>query len=261
MGDGVYETIRMAGGHPFRFADHLARLKNSLVALEIPEPLYLLDLEHIIMDVARANHAQAGLARITITRGVSVDLYHPVESLPTVLAHLRPLPQLSPEERSLGARVTIVSRVRNMTGSTDPSIKTTSYLNSIQARREAESHGCREGLMLNHAGHVAEGASSSIFWVRNGELRTPSLEVGILPGITRQHTLLDARAAGIPTREGSWGPDDLLGAEEAFLTSSAVGILPIGWIDDTRKEPGAVTSALRARFGHSLAALEAPQSP
>ena len=111
--------------------------------------------------------------------------------------------------------------------------------------------------MCDRDGHVAEGSTSNIFAVTGGAVRTPPLETGILDGITRGRVLALCGRAGIPVREEPLLPDDLRGADEAFLTASIRGVLPIRSVDGRGVGagcPGPVTGRLMGLYGENLAA-------
>jgi branched-subunit amino acid aminotransferase/4-amino-4-deoxychorismate lyase len=115
------------------------------------------------------------------------------------------------------------------------------------AMREAQSRGAEEAVMLSYRGEVAEGSQTNIFLVKEGVVRTPSVEVGILAGITRELVLNLAKEQGLETQETVISPEQLLQADEVFLTGSTKEVLPVVAVDETRignGGPGPVTLAL-----------------
>jgi branched-chain amino acid aminotransferase len=115
------------------------------------------------------------------------------------------------------------------------------------AMREAQSRGAEEAVMLSYRGEVAEGSQTNIFLVKEGVVRTPSVEVGILAGITRELVLNLAKEQGLETQETVISPEELLQADEVFLTGSTKEVLPVVAVDETRignGRPGPVTLAL-----------------
>ena len=135
-----------------------------------------------------------------------------------------------------------------------PRIKSLNYLNNILAKIEGQQAGCVEALMLNHKGEVAECTGDNIFLVRDGALLTPSMESGILEGITRDAVIEIARAAGIVVREIPLTKHDVYIADECFLTGTAAEVIPVVKVD-TRTigggVPGPITRDLSERF-HKL---------
>ncbi len=140
---------------------------------------------------------------------------------------------------------------RNHPRALDPAIKSSNLLNNVLAVREAQARGAEEALLLNQDGRLAEGASTNVFLVRGGAVRTPPLSAGILAGITREIVLELASGLGLPASDDPLGPDDLREAEEAFLTSSTREVVPIRRVDghpvgDGR--PGPITLRILEAF-------------
>jgi branched-chain amino acid aminotransferase len=132
-------------------------------------------------------------------------------------------------------------------------------LNNILAKIEGTNAGCLEALMLNHQGHVAECTGDNIFVVINGVIHTPSVDSGILEGITRQAVIDLARESGLSVIERTMDRHDIYTADECFLTGTAAEVIPV--IDcDARPigdgRPGPVTRELHRQF-HALVRGEA----
>jgi branched-chain amino acid aminotransferase len=146
-----------------------------------------------------------------------------------------------------GARL-IVSSIRRMPAEVlPPFAKTANYLNNILAYREAAENGADEALMLTTTEDVAEGSVSNIFLVKDGTLRTPSPDCGVMPGITRAAVIDVARAAGIPVREERIPVSELHGADEIFYTNTTAAVMPVGRIDARGlPAPGPITRRLCA---------------
>jgi branched-chain amino acid aminotransferase len=122
-------------------------------------------------------------------------------------------------------------------------------MENILARMTARAAGCDEAILLNEQGYLAEGSTTNIFLVSNKELITPSLESGVLPGITREVVLEIARAANIKTLERQVELEELIEAEEAFLTNSILEIMPLTWFESKpigTGKPGDLTKELLA---------------
>jgi branched-chain amino acid aminotransferase len=169
------------------------------------------------------------------------------------------LPALSEE----GVGVAVVSVRRNSPQALDPAVKSGNYLNNVLALGEARRrHAAHEAILCAEDGSVAEGASSNVFIVCRGEVVTPSLEVGILEGVTRAKVLELCQAHHIPCRQGRFGVDVLRAADEAFITSATRGVLPVTRIDGVPLgdgRPGPVTRRLLALYLDLLgSSAEAP---
>src|SRR5262249_35454570 len=162
-------------------------------------------------------------------------------------------PTAGPERRQIddGVEIAIVSVRRNLPSAIDPNVKSGNYLNSVLAIREARRRGAYEALMCDAEGRLAEGSSSNIFAVHAGVVKTPPLAVGILDGITRKKVLELAVKNAIATAEAELRPDDLYGADEAFLTSSVRGVLPVVRVSGrpvADGRPGPVTRRIQALY-------------
>jgi branched-subunit amino acid aminotransferase/4-amino-4-deoxychorismate lyase len=130
-------------------------------------------------------------------------------------------------------------------------VKSGNYLNSVLALAEARRKGAYEALMCDAVGRIAEGSSSNLFLVRQGRLATPALSVGLLEGITRRHVIALARGLGLAVDELGLWPADLQGADEAFLTSSVRGVMPVVRVDGRpigAGAPGPVTRRIMAAY-------------
>jgi branched-chain amino acid aminotransferase len=252
-GDSVYETIGTVRGRLFALSDHLDRLERSAqrLALRLPPRA---EIERAILDTVAAAGNPESRVRVMVTRGGGkLDLDPASAGDPRLVVIVQPLGGPTPEMYEKGVAVAIVSVTRNLPGAIDPLIKSGNYLNNVLALSEARQHpGVHEAILLSAGGSVAEGASSNVFAVVAGELRTPALSVGILDGVTRGKVLALARAEGIPCREVEvMTPDELRGASEAFLTSAARGVLPVTAVDGAAVgagAPGAVTRRLMALY-------------
>jgi branched-chain amino acid aminotransferase len=134
--------------------------------------------------------------------------------------------------------------------------KASNYLANLLALHEAKGKGAQEALMLGRSGQILEGASSNVFIVKDGKLRTPEPQPGILVGITRATVLEAAAHAGIEVEEAEVRPDDLYGADEAFITSSIREVMPVVVADGRTigaGVPGPVTQRLHEGYRRLVA--------
>jgi branched-chain amino acid aminotransferase len=252
FGDSVYEVLRTYGGRPFASGRHLRRLRASADRLGIAVPAS--DSE--LLAQVRALLARAGAVesyvRIVVTRGVGNSSYDFDEVVgPTVVMIQKPVPRWPERGYADGVRVSAVDIRRNPPQSLDPAIKSSNLLNNILALRQARARGAEEAVLLNREGFVAEGASTNVFAVEGGTLRTPPLSAGILAGITREIVLELATSLDIPTREDALELSALVGADEAFLSSTTKEILPIRQVDESLiadGRPGRITRKLMEAF-------------
>jgi branched-chain amino acid aminotransferase len=246
-GDSVYETVSTMYGRLFALAEHLARLERSAARIGLRAPARA-TIERAVAETVQTAANPESRVRVMLTRGVGkLDLDPASADDPQLIVVVMPFQPLPPALYQAGASAAIVSVVRNDPRAIDPAIKSGNYLNNVLALGEARRQGAHEALLCAADGSVAEGASSNIFMVKDGQVRTPGLDVGILEGITRAQVLALARGDGIPTREARLLPAELRGADEAFITSATRGVLPVTRIDGAvigNGRPGAVTRRL-----------------
>jgi branched-chain amino acid aminotransferase len=239
LGDGIFETLRVRGARATELAEHIARLRSSAAGLDIDLPE---DLDEVlgvgIADLLVANglDGPAGDAsvRITVSRGAyrGRGLLPPDETVAATIA-IQAWPVVAPPAGHLerGLRL-VASTVRRDPANPLATLKTTSRADYVYARLEARRAGADDALFLTTDGHLSEGTTANIFLVRRGaddveELATPSLDCAILPGTTRSWLLVWAARTGLRPVEGWLSKADLASADEAFLSSSVAGVLPV----------------------------------
>ncbi len=255
-GDGVYETLRVAGGKIFALDDHLKRLAQSAAGIELRLPASPAKLGQFAQKTVDANQHKEASLRITVTRGPGPHGFDPRPcKTPTWLIVSRPFHGYPARFYSAGASAAVVNVRRNSAAAQPPSIKSTSCLNNVLAKIEANRRNVFEAIMLTEQGNLAEGTVSNLFLVKRGRLFTPVLDGQQLAGVTRQLVCQIAREQGIGVTETKLGVRDLATADEVFLTSTLIGILPLTKIfavpDDARARKlgvGAVTRALTAGY-------------
>ncbi len=163
-----------------------------------------------------------------------------------------PLGAPTAEMYEKGVAVAIVSITRNSPAAMDPKVKSGNYLNNVLALGEARRRNkAYEAILCGGDGSIAEGSTSNIFVVAGGEVRTPPPEVGILDGITRAKVIELCRANGVAFAERRISPDELRGADEAFITSATRGVLPVTAVDEKPVAgglPGPVTRKLMGLY-------------
>lgn len=251
-GDGIYETLRSYDGKIFLLNRHLARLRQSAELISLTLPLPLDKISDALKEALTVNKLQNAYLRIQISRGPGeIGLDPALCPAPTMVIVTRPFHDYPQDLYEKGVAVALVATRRNHPLALPPAIKSTNFLNNILAKIESLQAGAYEGILLNWKGYVAEGTISNIFTVRKGVLSTPSLETGILEGVTRDLVLHLARTAGIRTREALLRPKNLLQADECFLTNTTVEVMPVTTVDSTvigAGTPGPVTRALMQAY-------------
>lgn len=254
-GDGVFETFRVYDGRPFRLEAHLARFGAAVRALRLRMQRTPERIAADIRDVLSANQLDQAVVRFQLSRGPG-GRGPGIRDVgdPTWVVAAWPLPPDLDTRIREGARVSVVS-IRRLHPATLPSgAKLANYLNSVLAVAEASELGSDEGLMLTPDGLLAECGAANLFYVRGDELLTPALDLGILPGVTREVVLELAGEAGIPASESADPPSALVDASEAFLTNSVMGLWPVRSVDGRGYPcPGPLTSRLEAAYSARVA--------
>ncbi|MEC4684171.1 MAG: aminodeoxychorismate lyase [Nitrospirota bacterium] len=244
-GDGLFETMRAYEGHIFRLNQHLQRLFKGLEVLHIRNAWTDSALTPVLYRLLELNKLKDAYIRLTVSRGVGgrgIEIAG-CDS-PTIVITAK---EFMPYPETLyrdGVRACISEERMNCRSSIDSRVKSLNFLNNILVRMEATGRGVFEAIMLNHEGYLAEGTVSNLFFVSKGILCTPSLEAGILDGITRQAVLEIVAEKGIAVEEGLFSIRELHRAEEVFLTNSLLEIMPISEIDGRMYGRGRITEEL-----------------
>jgi branched-chain amino acid aminotransferase len=255
-GDGVYETLRSYENRIFMREQHLSRLYRSAeaigLAIPIPHKAWP-DLLHEAMARNGVGTAERdAYLRITISRGVGdIGLDPALCPLPTIVIMTKPLVPAQSDLYVSGVSLIVARTTRNLSSALSPHIKSTNFLNNILAKREAIAAGVFDSIFLNWEGHLAECTVSNLFFIQAGRLRTPSVDCGILDGITRDIVIQLARAEDLPVEEGRFTPEQLFQADECFLTNTSMEIMPVTAVDRHAigsGQPGPVTRQLRSLF-------------
>lgn len=255
FGEGVYEVIRTYNHRLFLLDRHLRRLRRSADLISLPISLPDSEIERVLRAMLETFFAQPtpdgreveAYVRVMVTRGSGDVGYDPSACTPSVVMIVKANPEPDPVIWDRGVKIALLSRIRNHPNSVSPAIKSNNLLNNALAMQEAMSRSAFEGLMRNYRGELAECAMSNIFAVKNGTLHTPPLDAGILGGITRELILDLAPGLGIAVRVDPMFDQDLLGAEEAFLSVTTRELIPVVQVDShTIGEgvPGPVTNKL-----------------
>lgn len=246
-GDAAFETLRAYGGTVLDWAAHRERLEGTCDALSLEHGLSGSELRDRIDETLAANDLEDAYVRLSITRGVQPGKLTPQPEVdPTVVVYAKPLPRGGLEGDPVWdgpATVRSVETRRIPDAALPSDAKTHNYLNGILARTELEGE-VDEALLSDLDGNVAEGATSNLFFVRDGTVRTPTADGDVLPGITRKTVLELAREAGLEVEEGSYGLAEVLEADEAFLTNRTWELRPIDILDGVELGGGPTTDRL-----------------
>ncbi len=222
FGEGVYETLRTYNHIPFLLDRHLRRLRASAEGIGLSVPLTDLDFGKRIHDtMTTANISDESYIRLVVTRGVGELSYDPGTCPhPTIVMIVKPHAETSADVLNRGIGIVVSSVLRNHPESVNPRIKSNNLLNNALAMQDALRAGAEEALMRNHRREISECSQSNFFLVRQGEAITPSLEAGLLEGITRNFLFDVGKTIGVPVRDAILRDSDLETADEMFITST-----------------------------------------
>ena len=254
-GSGVFEGVRCyktdRGPAVYRLRDHYERMERSARIFQMEIPYSVDELMKATFDTIKANGLEECYVRPIAYRGFGGEMgvnpaANPVE---VTIAVWEWGAYLGDDATTKGVRVTFSSWRRGDPNIIPPTAKATgAYINASMAKLEATQAGFDEAIMLNPHGRVAEATGQNLFLVVDGEILTPPVHDGPLPGITRHSIMKIARDQGTPVHERSLNRTDLYTADELFFTGSATEVIPIAEVDGRHFEPGPITQSLQQRY-------------
>lgn len=231
-GDGVFEGIRAYGGRVFRLGEHIDRIFAAAKAIALEIPMTKAELSRVVVDSCKKNNLTDCYIRLVVTRGKGNLGISPLNcEKPTVFCIAAGIKLYTDEQYEKGMSVITSVQRRNKATIVDPQIKSLNYLNNILAKIEANRAGAAEAIMLNHDGIVTEATGDNIFIVKNGEILTPPVYIGILDGITRRTVIEAAKKEGIPVSETEFTLFNVYNADECFLTGTAAEAIAVTSVD------------------------------
>lgn len=225
-GDGLFEGIRVFNGKLFRWRQHLERFQHGANFLRIAVPFSAEATGEFAKRLIAENQMPNSLLRLTLSRGIGARGYSPKNAeRPTLVMATYPMPAIEPSNPP--AWRVIISSFRLPAGEPLARFKNLNKLPQVLARAEADAEGADEALLVNSDGHVVEGSTSNLFWIRNDTVCTPPLPSGILPGVTRATVLELCAKAGTDVREENITSGELHEMDGALLSMSSNGIAEI----------------------------------
>lgn len=248
-GEGLFETLRIENGRAHDWLRHLERLVLGAAELGFPVPPSPRTLAVALEELLAAHRLDAAAARITVTRGVPGG--RPTRA--GCWIEVEPLAARLWRGTRTGQATAVVSRVPFTPGFLGR-YKTTSRLAYHAAREEARAAGADEALLVSPAGELLEGATSSVFAAIGGEVATPPLASGILPGIVRARVLELCARIGVVARERRLDVAALAQADEVFLTNSLQQVVPLVAVDGRPVPSRTLGARLREIHRASVAA-------
>lgn len=238
FGDSIYEVVRTHDGVPLFWSEHWQRLQASAASLAMELDLDEATVARRVAETLTAAAHGDSYVRIVVSRGTgdapNIDLAY-ANSPPCWVVMVRPLTLATGKP----VRLALVDRLRNDRRALDPASKSGNYLNNVLALAEAKATGATDCVMLNTNGSVTEASTSNVFARVDGVWRTPPLTAGILAGITRSSLLGFLPQAGERVEERALDRDDLLAAEELFLSSTLRDIGPVTHLNGRVLHPDA----------------------
>ena len=247
-GLGFFETFRTYKGKPLFLKEHLIRLQQALSAFRITFPYTEEQLGEVIEKLNEADDFRDGYFRLNVSAGEhEVGLAPTRYENPNVILFRKSLP---PVVKGVEKTATILATRRNVPENGEVRFKGHHYGNNVFARFELPSLATQEGIFLTKDNFVAEGITSNVFWVKDGTVYTPSLNTGILAGVTRSFVLSLVHQLGYSVQEGQYDVKDLLDAEECFITNAVQQIVPIRSLDHVKflGNDGAMTKEIQQAY-------------
>lgn len=256
FGDSLYEVTRSYEGVLFSLEEHMRRFIHSaeLAMYEVRPDTDL--IATMVRETCRAFFRKYGnrdvYVRIVMSRGIGeINIDRAVSSAPCYFVFVKELESYPTRLYTEGVHYALVDRRRNLQAALDPAMKSGNYLNNVLALAEAKKMGASDAIMLNYQGFVTEGTTNNVHMVKNGEIWTAPLSIGILAGITRDWIFEVCKKEKIPIQERLFTAADLYTADEMFLSSATKEVMPITTLSGRpvgKGKPGPVTQRLHKAF-------------
>ena len=255
-GDGLFETMRSCKGNIFRSDHHLERLFRSLPLIFIDLPMTRQEVRAVLQETLNRNKFKNAIIRLTVTRGINEPSFQiDPEVPPTLVVHARPHQPLPKAIYRNGVQITLLTLPAPTLPGVNQGLKTCNYLSNILVREISQRQGSMEGIIVDPILGVTEGATSNLFIVKQGVLKTPAVNNSVLEGITRRVVLEIARDHKIPIKKGLLTAEDILTADEVFITNTGIDIVPVVRVDNAsigNKKPGILTRFILDEFLKSI---------
>ncbi len=251
-GDAVYDTVSVWKGHFFRLDDHVGRFLRSCAGMRLACPYPPAELKRVLAGCVDRAGLEDAYVQMIVTRGTFPSLTRRDPRLCRNRFVGFAIPYLwivSPERQEQGIDLTVAANRRTPTEAIDPRVKNFNWMDLQRGLFEALDRGGDTAVLCTPAGYLSEGPGFNLWIADGGGLATPRSNV--LEGLTRRTVFDLAAEIGVPAREADLTPEALRGADEAFLSSTAGGIMPVSRIDGQplgSGKPGPLTRRLRALY-------------
>lgn len=253
FGDGVYEVIRCYRGTPFALESHLERLERSALGIDLPLHEGLTRLAELAREALERSAYVEAILYVQVTRGWAPRNHpFPEQARPTLVMTVRQAKPISPDTVSAGVSVVTARDERWLRCD----IKSTDLLPNVLAKEKAKRAGALEAVLIRDGGRVTEGASTNVYAVKDGVVHTAPKGPWILTGVTRTIVLRLVREQGISVSEDFFPPELLVTADEVFITSTTLEVMPVVRVDGRlvgSGRPGPIASSLGAAYSAEVA--------
>ena len=223
-GDGLFETMRFDDRRIFSIEKHLRRLTKGLDIISLKLNKSINDLSDLLNKVVEKNNLNSGIIRLMITRG-DLSIENSKEMMPSIYISIKPFYTI-PEN---AVKVMYLNEKKYPIIRYNPAIKSMNYIGNMLAKKDADSQGAYEPIFYNKDGLITECAIRNIFYIKNSEVLTPSLDLGILSGVMRETIIDVVKSMGLNCKETHIKLSDTQTMDEAFLSSTGIGLLPCNW--------------------------------
>ena len=241
-GDGLFETIRFQNGRLFKPEKHMKRLHSGLNIIQIEFHKSNTEIISILEKMINQNHFTSGLLRLMVTRGEITGAPWNYTGSPNFYITIRPFTKKPGEP----VKVLFYSEEKYPLIRFHPAIKSLNYIGNMLAKKDAEKAGAFEPVFYNRNKIITECAIRNIFFIKGNTLITPGLDLGVLPGVMRD-TIMDlAPQIGLSVVEDSIPFDSINEMEEAFISSTGIGLLSCYW--EGWKSKFTMTNLLKKRL-------------
>ena len=261
-GDGLFETLRASNGKIFYIEQHIDRFFESMQQILIELPMTRLELTKVVQETLARNKYKNAIIRLLVTRGdTQSNIQIDSKNHPTLVINIRPYTPLPKAAYKKGIRIMLFQERANLINGLTRRLKSCNYLSNVLIKELSDRKNYMEGVVVDPDFGVTEGTTSNIFIVEQGQLKTPPLSPFVLAGITRQVVLEIARDHRIPFAEEQITADELICADEVFITNSCIEILPVTQVDSNligHKKPGILTRFIHDEF---LKSIETKKNP
>ena len=223
-GDGLFETMRFDNRKIFSIHKHLARLKKGLEIINLQFDKSPNELSLLLNKVIKKNKFHSGIIRLMITRG-DLSLMNTAKIQPSLYISIKPfysIPNSSVKVLYLNEQKYPIIRYT-------PAIKSMNYIGNMLAKKDADIKGAYEPVFYNKDGIITECAIRNIFYIKNNEVLTPSLDLGILSGVMRETIINVVKSMGLNCIETHIKLSDIHKMDESFISSTGIGLLPCIW--------------------------------